>query len=110
MAEWPYSTRAWLKLRKAHLAIEPLCRGCKPHRLTPASHVDHNVRISAGGPPCPAHDGLQSLCLACHSRKTARGTEAGAVRTTKPRRGCDADGRPLDPNHPWSELQDYIKY
>lgn len=103
MAEWPYNTAAWRKLRKAHLAIEPQCRGCKAvGRLMLASHVDHIKAISDGGAPFPGHDGLQSLCLPCHSRKTARGAEAGAVRSTKPMRGCDADGNPLDPAHPWS--------
>lgn len=101
MADWPYNTAAWLKLRKAHLSLEPLCRGCKP-RLVPANTVDHVKPISEGGAPFPPHDGLASYCAACHSAKTARGAEAGAVRSTKPRRGCDADGNPLDDRHPWS--------
>jgi 5-methylcytosine-specific restriction protein A len=71
-------------------------------RLTLANTVDHVTAISEGGPAFPGHDGLASYCPACHSAKTARGGEAGAVRSTKPRRGCDASGRPLDPNHAWS--------
>jgi 5-methylcytosine-specific restriction enzyme A len=103
MADWPYNTANWQRLRKAHLALEPLCRGCKP-RLVPANTVDHVVPISDGGPAFPGHDGLVSYCPACHSAKTARGAEAGAVRSSKPRRGCDADGNPLDASHPWSKL------
>ncbi|WP_424538834.1 HNH endonuclease signature motif containing protein [Sphingopyxis granuli] len=105
MSGWPYNTARWKRLRAAHLALEPACRGCRNSgRLTRANTVDHIVAISEGGPAYPGHDGLASYCPACHSAKTARGAEAGAVRSTKPRRGCDASGRPLDPTHPWSRI------
>lgn len=100
MADWPYNTPTWQRLRKAHLAIEPMCRGCMP-RLVVANTVDHVRAISDGGQPFPDHAGLASYCPACHARKTARGSEAGAVRSTKPVKGCDANGMPLDPQHPW---------
>lgn len=77
------------------MAIEPLCSGCKP-KLVSANTVDHVRAISDGGAPFPGHDGLASYCAACHSRKTARGSEAGAVRSSKSRGGCDANGNPLD--------------
>lgn len=102
MADWPYNTAAWQRLRKAHLSFEPMCRACaEMGRAHPGKHVDHVVPISAGGEPFPGHDGLASLCAPCHSAKTARGSEAGAARTTKPRRGCDVNGDPIDPAHPW---------
>ena len=102
MADWPYNTAAWARLRAAHLAIEPECRGCKAQgRLTRANVVDHVTPVSDGGPAFPGHDGLAAYCAPCHAAKTARGVEAGAVRTTKPRRGCNPDGTPLDPAHPW---------
>lgn len=68
-----------------------------------ANTVDHRVPISAGGPAFPGHDGLASYCPGCHSAKTARGAEAGAIKSTKPRRGCNPDGTPLDPAHPWNQ-------
>lgn len=103
MANWPYNTTTWRDLRRAHLALEPACRGCaEMGRLTRANTVDHIVPISEGGPAFPGHDGLASYCPACHGAKTARGAEAGAIRSTKPRRGCDVDGWPLDPAHPWN--------
>ena len=103
MADWPYNTAAWQRLRKAHLAIEPLCRGCEAAgRITAANTVDHVQAISDGGSPFPGHDGLASYCGPCHGAKTARGAEAGAVRSTRPRKGCDVDGNPFDPAHPWS--------
>ena len=104
MADWPYNTANWQKLRKAHLAIEPFCKGCEAmgNAYVIANTVDHVVPISEGGPAFPGHDGLTSYCPACHSAKTARGAEAGAVRSSKPRKGCDGDGNPLDAAHPWS--------
>ncbi|WP_170005029.1 HNH endonuclease [Pseudopontixanthobacter vadosimaris] len=107
MAEWPYNTGNWKRLRKAHLSAFPFCEGCKAmgklHVI--ANTVDHLHPISDGGNPFPGHDGLRSYCPACHSAKTARGREAGAVRSAKPRRGCDADGNPLDAAHPWKSLK-----
>lgn len=103
MSVWPYNTGAWKKLRTVHLAAYPWCEGHKamgqPYVI--ANTVDHRVPMSDGGPAFPGHDGLTSYCPGCHSAKTARGTEAGAVRSSKPRRGCDAEGNPLDPIHPW---------
>ena len=106
MAAWPYNTAAWKRLRRAKLDAQPTCEPCSTAgRLTIANTVDHRVPISAGGPALPGLDGLTSMCGPCHSAKTARGSEAGAVRTARalqPRRGCDADGWPLDPAHPWN--------
>jgi 5-methylcytosine-specific restriction protein A len=107
MAEWPYSTAQWQRLRKVKLSASPLCEDCSTiGRHTPASHVDHVHAISDGGPPFPNLNGLRALCPSCHSAKTARGAEAGAVRSKKPRRGCDADGNPLDQNHPWQSISE----
>jgi 5-methylcytosine-specific restriction protein A len=69
--------------------------------VTPANTVDHRVPVSEGGNPFPPIEGLATYCPPCHSAKTARGSEAGAVRTRKPRKGCNPDGTPLDPLHPW---------
>ena len=40
---------------------------------------------------------LQSLCPACHSRDKQQLERSGFVR------GCDRDGVPLDPSHPWRQ-------
>lgn len=108
MAAWPYNTAQWKRLRARHLSLFPLCEGCEAAGRGPvvANTVDHRVPISDGGAAFPPHDGLASYCPPCHSAKTARGSEAGAVRTTRPvqpRKGCDADGNPLDASHPWNE-------
>lgn len=103
MANWPYNTAAWQRLRKAKLSRDPLCEDCQAMgRITPANHVDHCHAISDGGDAFPPLDELSSKCAPCHSAKTARGAEAGAVRSSKPRRGCSTDGTPLDSKHPWT--------
>lgn len=99
-----YSSARWRRLRKQKLAASPLCEAHQEMgEVVVATVVDHRIPIRHGGKPFPSLSGLRSLCWPCHSAKTARGPEAGAVKTTKPRRGCDASGAPLDPNHPWAE-------
>ncbi|MCB2077671.1 MAG: HNH endonuclease [Novosphingobium sp.] len=103
MAKRIYNTAKWKRLRKLKLQDQPYCEHCKAiGRYVEAIAVDHRTAVSQGGNPFPSLDGLASLCLRCHSAKTARGPEAGAARTCKPRRGCNADGSPLDPAHPWN--------
>jgi 5-methylcytosine-specific restriction protein A len=102
MAGRVYDTAQWKRLRRLKLAASPLCEECEgAGRLKAAVAVDHVIPTRLGGPAFPPLSGLRSLCFRCHNQKTARGPEAGAVRTDKPLRGCDAHGRPLDPNHPW---------
>ena len=75
MAQWPYSTSTWQRLRDLKLREEPLCEHCLPlGKVTPATDVDHVQAISAGGDPFPPLSGLAALCHSCHSRKT-RGTK-----------------------------------
>lgn len=70
-----YSTRLWQRIRHRQLAKEPWCAECMRAGLyIPATDVDHierhmgdRVRFFRGP--------FQSLCHACHSRKTA--TETG---------------------------------
>lgn len=84
---------AWRRLRASVLADEPLCRYCYLYgELKPATDVDH----IDDDPTNNSRDNLQSLCHACHSRKT--NADMGRRVTY----GCDADGMPLDPNHPWN--------
>ena len=99
MATWPYTTQRWQRLRKLKLQTNPLCETClKQHRIEPATVVDHIVAINAGGAAYPALDELCSQCVSCHNSKSRIVEQLGRPLTV---RGCDVNGYPLDPNHPW---------
>ena len=93
-----YSTARWRRLRAYVLAEHPLCRMCEAQgKLTPANEVDHINPISKGGDAWDI-DNLQSLCISCHSRKTAVDTGKRETMT-----GCGVDGVPLDNKHHWNQ-------
>jgi len=67
-----YESPAWRALRKRKLAAMPLCEICYAEgRMTAAVIVDHIVEIKDGGQPL-AMENLQSVCKACHNKKTAQ--------------------------------------
>jgi hypothetical protein len=85
----------------AYLARHPDCcvSGCDQR----ASHADHVMAIGKGGGGY-AEENLQPLCGDHHSQKTAifdRPTRP-SKKTRLSVRGASADGRPLDPLHPWN--------
>ena len=91
-----YANRRWRRLRAAFLAEHPLCKLCGDRgRVTVATVVDHVTPIGAGGDAWD-WDNLQSLCETDHNAAKQSRDATGHMR------GCDADGFPLDPNHPWN--------
>ncbi len=103
MADWPYNTTDWKRLRRAKLMRGPLCEYQHQGCTVMASQVDHRTPISAGGPPW-AWDNLASACATCHSLKTnhvdrGRGGAGGKV----PVRGAERSGQPRDPDHWWNQ-------
>jgi 5-methylcytosine-specific restriction enzyme A len=103
MSGWPYNTQRWQRLRKLKLQLHPLCEVClRVGRIEPAFAVDHRKPINAGGDPYPALDALASLCERCHNSKT-RSEQLGE--TDWFTKGCDVNGYPLDPRHPWYRTQ-----
>lgn len=69
-ARYFYNTTEWRKLRDWKIRKNPLCEHCDSHgRITPATEVDHIVEIEDGGSKTDP-DNLQSLCKACHRKKT----------------------------------------
>lgn len=100
MADWPYSTAQWRRLRALKLSTSPLCEPCSMRGdLVPGHHVDHVVSIASGGDPFPPLDGLMSMCPRCHSEKTAAVDRAGGKGVRF--KGVGADGFPVDPSHPF---------
>lgn len=104
MAAWPYSTARWQRLRRLKLNASPVCEPChKRGVLRVATVVDHITAVAAGGDPFPPLDGLMAMCPSCHSLKTnakdnphAFGGGGGIAFP-----GCDTDGLPVDPSHPF---------
>ncbi|MCK2183518.1 HNH endonuclease [Halomonas getboli] len=91
-----YNTRRWHRLRAAQLRDEPLCRFCRDlGRVTPAKVADHITPHKGGEALFFDADNLQSLCKTCHDSAKQRQEKTGSLP------GCDLDGLPLDPDHPW---------
>ncbi|WPC65272.1 HNH endonuclease signature motif containing protein [Rhodoferax ferrireducens] len=85
---------AWRTLRALVLSDQPLCEHCADDygNVVPATDVDH----IDNDPTNNSRDNLSSLCHACHSKKTM-----ASLHGRKAPMGCDVDGVPLDPCHPW---------
>ena len=91
----------WRKARAQFLAEHPLCASCEAEgRVSPATVVDH-VTPHKGDPDVFwDRSGWAPLCAACHSRKTVGDGRWGREVAVRRRYGCDANGMPLDPEHP----------
>lgn len=88
----------WARIRLAIIRRDAaLCQPCRAlGRITPnCREVDHIVPVSRGGTAHPSN--LQTICRACHARKTRR--EQSSAR---PVYGSGIDGLPVDPSHPWA--------
>ncbi|WP_411431402.1 HNH endonuclease signature motif containing protein [Sinorhizobium meliloti] len=74
-----------------------MCQGCE---TAPATEVDHITPIGKGGAPRDRAN-LQSLCKPCHVSKT-HADKARRTWTPPKYRGCDEQGNPRNPSHPWA--------
>lgn len=111
---WPTSSPTsrgygaeWRKLRETILKRDgkicqcPDCKGGEV-RVTPANHVDHVVskakwlEIHGNLDKVDDPSNLRAINKSCHDRKSL--LEKGY----QPRYGCDENGFPLDPYHPWT--------
>jgi hypothetical protein len=90
------NSAAWKRLRAQVLAEEPLCRMCSARGLVvPATDVDHIEDSRDDFTDDNSRENLAALCHDCHSLKTARSMGKSVSM------GCDVNGFPLDPAHPW---------
>jgi len=101
MANWPYNTVAWRKLRHSKRGSEPLCYPCKARGVTtPANTVDH-IKSIASGVPFPPLSGLMSMCARRHNEKTSANDRTHSKPVARQIKGCDADGNPVDLGDDW---------
>ena len=86
-------------LFRSKLIDTPSCEPCSLlGRDVSAVHVDHRVAIRNGGPAFPALDGLASMCVGCHNRKTRALDLPGGAGFIA---GASVDGMPADLRHPF---------
>lgn len=90
-----YNDARWKRLAKRHLKAHPWCSvvGCEER----AFHVDHIETIEEAPHRRLDPTNLQGLCANHHNVVTAA-YDSGTIRGA-----CDANGSPLDPEHPWNQ-------
>jgi 5-methylcytosine-specific restriction enzyme A len=107
-----YDTPQWKALRRLALIRDgyrcTVCR-CDVHGKGKA-RVDHIHSIHARPDLALVLSNLRVLCPSCDNQAhREKGGAPGVPRQGKPRdarfviRGCDAQGRPLDPSHSWRQ-------
>ena len=90
----------WRKARLEHLRANPLCVKClRLNVTTAATVVDHIIPHRGNMDLFWDRDNWQSLCDPHHSGTKQTEEKRGHVI------GCDIDGRPLDPEHPWARAK-----
>jgi 5-methylcytosine-specific restriction endonuclease McrA len=91
-------TRGWQKARLNFLTQNPLCLYCKQEeKLTRATVVDHSVPHR--GDMDLFWDESKWIALwAHHHNSTAQIRDLNGFLP-----GTEADGNPMDPNHPWNK-------
>lgn len=89
--------RRWAAARAYYLREHPLCRYCAElGRTTIATVVDHKIPHKGDLRLFWDRENWQSLCKLCHD--TVKQTEERTGR----RPGCNVNGQPHDPAHPWN--------
>lgn len=98
----PLNSRLWKKIREMVIARDQgLCQICLKRGLTVAgTDVDH---VNNDGNDNDLTN-LMLLCHECHSLKTAQDMGKSV------NWGCDAQGRPLDPNHEWNKPKPLVRW
>ena len=90
-----YGTPQWRALRTDTFTRDMYtCRMCG--KVTPSPVCDHIVPHKGSRDRFFDPANLQSLCATCHDSAKQSQERTGIVR------GCTADGRPIDPAHPWN--------
>ena len=96
------NSRLWQKIREMVIARDQgLCQICLKRGLTVAgTDVDH---VNNDGNDNDLTN-FMLLCHECHSLKTAQDMGKSV------NWGCDAQGRPLDPNHEWNKPKQFVRW
>jgi 5-methylcytosine-specific restriction protein A len=91
-----YSSPEWREARATQLAKAPTCERCASRgEIAKADTVNHRIPHKGDRRLFLEPSNHESVCKACHDGLIQREETRGY------RIGCDGDGRPLDPAHPW---------
>jgi 5-methylcytosine-specific restriction protein A len=102
VAGFSYDSARWRRLSRRYRAAHPACEHCEAAgRFSLTEHVDHIVPVADGGAAWDEAN-FAALCRPCHSLKTADDKAKRKGGRIRLRKGCDADGWPLDPAHHWN--------
>ena len=94
--------RRWERMRAVFLGVNPYCAVClRMGKLTVATVVDHIIPHRGDQDRFWDEDNWQALCETHHNSKTMGEVNERRGFAVKPR-GCNADGMPTDPAHPWN--------
>lgn len=94
-SERGYNAR-WRRERKIYLSSNPLCvLHLSKGRTVPATVVDHIEPHKGDDELFWDQDNWAALCQACHNAHKQRLEKSGMVM------GCNVNGAPDDPSHPW---------
>jgi 5-methylcytosine-specific restriction endonuclease McrA len=88
-----YQHAAWIKLRR-QVRIENnfICSRCGKQAFGRQLHTHHRKPFASAPGLGLEKLNLKLLCRSCHNIEHGRGPV-----------GCDVDGTPLDPAHPWNQ-------
>ena len=97
--ERTYYTSRWRRTTRRQVLLNAgyRCARCSAdlYGAGTGAHVHHIIPLEHE--PGLAYDlfNLEALCVRCHNTEHERGERSGQG-------GCDANGQPLDPDHPWN--------
>lgn len=92
-----YGLKAWQDARHVQLSRQPLCERCLQGEIvTEATVVNHRTPHRGDWDLFVDPNNHESVCQPHHDGLIQREEKRGHVV------GCDLDGRPLDPQHPWN--------
>ena len=93
-----YRQQRWYRVRKEALRLHRYrCAHCKTDLYDAGRQAQVHHKIPLEQAPHRGFDlfNLEPLCRRCHNKEHGRGNRSGAY-------GCDVDGTPHDPAHPWN--------
>ena len=95
---WYFTTR-WKRRRAKQLSRCPWCEPCLRLGLSRPANTANHVIPHRGDPHLFWYGELESTCKQCHDQAIQRAEGEGF------RREIDADGWPVDPDHPFNRTR-----